>query len=94
MDPTTEADLVAALEHMEEDETQLVEYQTRPALRSTAAQTEGVVGAGRMVRPAGRPPPGVDAGTLLKRLRVMLPMVKAADNDQAFNDLILKHLIS
>ena len=26
LDPTTEADLVAALEHMEEDETQLVEY--------------------------------------------------------------------
>ena len=26
MDPTTEADLVAALEHMEEDETQLVKY--------------------------------------------------------------------
>ena len=46
-----------------------------------------------MVRPAGKPPPGVDTGTLLKHLRVTLPMVKAADNDQAFNDLILNHLI-
>ena len=26
LDPTTEVDLVAALEHMEEDETQLVKY--------------------------------------------------------------------
>ena len=47
-----------------------------------------------MVRPTGKPPPSVDAGTLLKRLRVTLPMVKAADHDQAFNDLILNHLIS
>ena len=85
---------MAALEHMEEDETQLVEYQAHPALRSTAAQTGGVAGAGRVVRPTGKPPPGVDAGTLLKRLRVTLPMVKAADNDQAFNVLILNHLIS
>ena len=30
----------------------------------------------------------------MKRLRVTLPMVKAADHDQAFNDLILNHLIS
>ena len=47
-----------------------------------------------MVRPAGKPPPSVDARTLLKRLRVTLPMVKAADHDQAFNNLILKQLIS
>ena len=47
-----------------------------------------------MVWPAGKPPPSVEAGTLLKHLRVMLPMVKAADHDQAFNDLILNHLIS
>ena len=36
----------------------------------------------------------VDAGTLLRRLRVTLPMIKATDTDQAFNDLILNHLIS
>ena len=39
-------------------------------------------------------PAGLDAGTLLKRLCVTLPMVKAADNDQAFNVLIFNHLIA
>ena len=46
------------------------------------------------MQPAGKPPPGVDAGTLLKHLQMTLPMVKAADNDQAFNNLILNRLIA
>ena len=36
----------------------------------------------------------LDAGTLLHCLWVILPMIKAMETDQAFNDLILIHLIS
>ena len=88
-----DADLIAALENMNEDEEP--EYVARPLTRTTAAQTGGVTGAGRVVRlGGGKVPAGLDAGTLLKRLRVTLPMVKAADNDQEFNNLILNHLIT
>ena len=78
---------------MDKDEEQ--EYAMRPSTRTTAVQTGGVTGAGRVVRVGGgKLPAGLDAGTLLKRLRITLPMVKATDNDQAFNDLILNHLIA
>ena len=88
-----DADLIAALKNMDKDEEP--EYAARPSIRTTAAQTGGVTGVGRVVRlGGGKVPAGLDAGTLLKRLCVTLPMVKAMDNDQAFNDLILNHLIA
>lgn len=93
-----EADLVAALDNMEEDipdeEGPYAAAPVRPTTRSVSAQTGGVTSAGRVVQRGTKNPAGLDAGTLLKRLRVTLPMVKAADNDQAFNDLILNHLIA
>ena len=88
-----DANLIAALESMDEDKEP--EYVARPSTRTTVAQTGGVTGAGRVVRLGGsKVPAGLDAGTLLQRLRVTLPMVKATDNDQALNDLILNHLIA
>ena len=88
-----DTDLIAALENMDKDEEP--EHVAHPSTHTTAAQTGGVTGAGRVVRLGGsKVPAGLDAGTLLKRLRVTLPMVKAMDNYQAFNDLILNHLIA
>ena len=98
-DEGCDADLIAALDNMEQDDTNGCDSYTatpvRPVTRTIGAQTGGVTTAGRVVR-VGLPkaPPSMDAGMLLKRLRVTLPMVKVADNDQAFNDLILNHLMA
>ena len=60
-------------------------------MRTTGVQTGGVSGTGRMVKV--EKDGMVDASTLIWRLRVTLPMIKATKTDQAFNDLIL-NLIS
>ena len=39
-----------------------------------------------------RPPP--DAGTIVKRVRVSMPLLKAVKADNALLDLLLNHLIS
>ena len=63
-----------------------------PTTRSTGAQTGGVRGAGRTL--AAPKPEGVDAGTLVRQLRVSLPLLKAANADQGLLDLLLNALIS
>ena len=72
-----DVDLVAAPDHMNEDEEL---GAMSPTGCSGAAQTSKAVAAVRLVCPARKAPVGLDAGTLLKCLSIMLPMVKAADN--------------
>ena len=61
-------------------------------MRMTGVQTGGVSGTVRIIKleKDGL----VDAGTLLWCLCVTLPMIKATKIDQAFNNLILNHLIA
>lgn len=36
---------------------------------------------------------GVDCGTLLQRMRVTLPLIKAAETDPGLSDLLVNHLV-
>ena len=77
-DEGCDADLISALDNMEQDDTE--EYDTYtaapvwPVTCTIGAQTGGMTTVGRVVW-VGSPkaPPSLDAGTLLKRLRVTLP---------------------
>ncbi len=57
-------------------------------------QTGGVKGAGKAVAGADEKPITVDAGTLVRRMKVTLPLVKALNVDPGLTNLLLNHLIA
>ena len=50
----------------------------RPTVQSVCARTGGVADPGHVVGPSNKTPASLDASTLLKWLRVILPTVKTA----------------
>ena len=65
-----------------------------PTTRDSGVQTGGVRGAGKAVKTEGEEKTVSDAGTLVRRMKVTLPLIKALNVDKGLTSLLLNHLIA